>query len=109
VLPTDAVGRFAGLGLVAAEGVTAAARPRTLFSPGARTIEPDAPAGRAWFSSSVAESDQGTSATAIRSTEDGSGIERPVAAKTGTGRQIPTTISARSQRLDRRGRAGAKA
>jgi hypothetical protein len=58
------------------------------FSVGVRTIS-SWREGRDASVSSVAASAKGTSRAAKRSTVDGSGIERPVAASSGTGRQTP--------------------
>lgn len=46
----------------------------------------------------------GTSAAAIRSTTFGSGTDSPVAASSGTGRQIPAATASVSTRASERGR-----
>ena len=66
-------------------------------SPPRRTIDPPGPRASNWFPF-VAASAQGTSAAASRSTDAGSGSERPLAAKSGIGRSTPTKTSRRSQR-----------
>ncbi len=69
----------------------------SLRSPPRRTIDPPGPRASNWFPF-VAASAQGTSAAASRSTDAGSGRERPLAAKSGIGSSTPTKTSKRSQR-----------
>jgi hypothetical protein len=59
------------------------------FSVGVRTMTPRCPRAALSLASSVAASAKGTSWAARRSTVAGSGIDRPVAASNGTGRQTP--------------------
>jgi hypothetical protein len=79
----------AGLLTAARPGAAVCVRARIVFSAGVRTISPRWRRADLSVDSSVAASAKGTSFAARRSTVAGSGIERPVAASSGTGRQTP--------------------